>query len=328
MRSDWNNHALNFSADVEIGRFSERSREDYEDYSVGFDSRVDIRRSTNLTAGAAFGRRHEARSSPDDVGGLEPTKFDETSAIVRASHRFNRISIGIEGSGRRLEFDNARTAAGAVIDNSDRDRSQYVASVRGALEINPTSEAQVVASFNQSDYDASVDNSGFNRQSDGYAIQGGLVIDVTGTLFVDFLVGAFEQSFDDARFADLDGSTFQLGLDWNVTSLTTVTATISRSVEETTVGGASAVLRTTGSLGIGHELLRNLIISADVSNFVDDFRGITREDRTVDFSAGAQYLFHPRIVAEFGVNVTSRDSDVLLRDFDRNRYFVRLVGRL
>ena len=328
LQSDWNNHALNFSADAEFARFSDRSREDYQDYNVGFDSRVDVRRSTNITAGAAFGAQHEQRSSPDDVGGLEPTEFAVTSAQVGVFHGFNRVSFGLNGSVSRLDFDDARTAAGANINNDDRDRSEYSASLRIGLEINPTTEAQVVGSYNQTEYDASLDDLGFNRESDGYAIQGGLVLDLTGTVFVDFLVGVFAQSFDDTGLPDVNGSTFQLGVDWNVTTLTTVTAAVSRSVEETTLTGTSGVLRTSAALGIDHELLRNLILSADVSNVIEDFRGIARDDRTFDFRAAAQYLIHPRFVAEFGVNMTTRDSDVAAQDFDRNRYFLRFVGRL
>ena len=328
LQSDWNNHALSFSADAEFGRFSKRGREDYQDYTVGFDTRIDVRRSTNVTAGAAFGAQHEERSSPDDVGGLEPTEIEVTSAQIGAFHSFNRVSFGLNGSARQLDFDDARTAAGAIINNDDRDRTEYGASMRIGLEINPTSEAQVVASFNQTDYGAALDDLGFNRESDGYAIQGGLVIDITGTVFVDFLVGVFAQSFDDTRLADVDGSTFQLGVDWDITPLTTVTVAVSRSVEETTLTGTSGVLRTSAALGIDHELLRNLILSADVSNVNEDFRGIARDDRTFDFRAGARYLIHPRFVAEFGVNMTTRDSDVAAQDFDRNRYFLRFAGRL
>lgn len=328
LQSDWNNHALNFSADAEFARFSSRGREDYQDYTVGFDSRMDVRRSTNITAGAAFGAQHEQRSSPDDVGGLEPTEIAVTSARIGASHRFNRVSIGLNGSARQLNFDDARTAAGAIINNDDRDRTEYDASARIGLEVNPTTVAQVVASFNQNKYDTSLDDLGFNRESDGYAIQGGLVIDLTGTVFVDFLVGVFTQSFDDTSLSDVDGSTFRLGVDWDITPLTTVTVAVSRSVEESTLTGTSGVLRTSTALGIDHELLRNLIIGADVSNVIEDFGGIDRDDQTLDFRAGAQYLIHPRIIAEVGVNVTTRDSDVAAQDFDRNRYFLRFVGRL
>lgn len=328
LQSDWNNHALNFIAGAEFGRFSDRSRENYEDFVVGFDTRLDVRRSTNLTAGAAFNGEHEERSSPDDVAGLEPTEINVTSAQVGFFSRLNRVSFGLNGNGSRLDFDDATTAAGAVINNDDRDRAEYDASVRVGLEINPTTEAQVVASYNQTEYDASLDDLGFNRESDGYAVQGGMVIDVTGTVFIDFLVGVFEQSFDDVRLAKVDGSTFQLGVDWDATPLITVTVAVSRSVEETTLGGTSGVLRTSAAVGIDHELRRDIILSADVSNFSEDFRGINRDDQTVDFSAGAQYLIHPRIVAEFGVNVTSRDSNVAAQDFDRNRYFLRIVGRL
>ena len=328
MQSDWNNHALNFSADAEIARFSERDRENYEDYNVAFDSRLDVRRSTNITAGAGFGAGHEPRTSPDDVAGIEPTEFNHTSAQAAAHYRINRLSLTLSGSGNRIDFDDSISAAGAAINNDDRDRSAYEGSLRFGFEISPTSEAQLVGSIRQVKYDDSVDDRGVNRDSDGFSVEAGVVLDITGVVFVNVLVGAFEQSYDDPTFSDIDGASFRLGLNWDVTALTTVTGAVTRSVEETTQATASGVLRTSVELGVDHELFRNLIISAGVASFTQDFEGVPREDQTLDLSFGAQYLLHPRIVLEFGANVTSRDSDIATQDFDRNRYFFRFVGRL
>lgn len=328
VQSDWSNHALNFSANGEVARFADRSRENYEDFFVGFDSRFDVRRSTNVFAGASFSDRHENRSSPDDVVGLEPTEFDIISSNIGGFHRFNRLSIRVEGTGDRLDFDDASTAAGVNINNDDRDRVEYRASARFGYEINPTSSAQVALIYNKVDYDDSFDDLGLNRDSDGYAVQVGAVIDLTGLISTDFLIGVFEQSFDDPTFGNIDGSTFQLGVTWDVTPLTTVTGSLSRSVQQSTLAATSGVLRSSAAVGINHELLRNLILSADFLGTRDDFRGTTREDEILDFSIGAQYLINRRVTAEVGLQAVERDSDLAAFDFDRNRIFFRLVGRL
>ena len=86
--------------------------------------------------------------------------------------------------------------------------------------------------------------------------------------------------------------------------------------------------RSSAAVGINHELLRNLILSADFLGTRDDFRGTTREDEILDFSIGAQYLINRRVTAEVGLQAVERDSDLAAFDFDRNRIFFRLVGRL
>ena len=67
VRSNFPRHELNFWAIANIGRYASEDGEDFEDYEVGFDGRIDAIRDANLFGGVVYAIRHEGRGSPDDV---------------------------------------------------------------------------------------------------------------------------------------------------------------------------------------------------------------------------------------------------------------------
>ena len=71
LRSDWNNHALNFDGALTVARYADHESEDYEDFRFGTDGRIDITRNNNATALVRYQELHEERSSPDDESGTE-----------------------------------------------------------------------------------------------------------------------------------------------------------------------------------------------------------------------------------------------------------------
>ena len=52
IRSDWNNHALNFEANGTFGRYLSETSENYEDVRVGIGGRLDITRTIQTGGGA------------------------------------------------------------------------------------------------------------------------------------------------------------------------------------------------------------------------------------------------------------------------------------
>ena len=68
VRSDWTKHAFDLYAKAAIGRYADQTDEDFEDFSVGTNGRLDITQRAKLRAGVSYDRLHEGRGSPDDVG--------------------------------------------------------------------------------------------------------------------------------------------------------------------------------------------------------------------------------------------------------------------
>ena len=257
LNSDWNNHALNFSAGADIGRNLRSTNEDYEDYNFAADGRVDIRRDTSATANVKYEQLHEDRGSPDDVGGITPTEYTKLSSGIGFRNKWNRVSMTVGLDAEMQDYDDVATT-GNPINNDDRDRDQYTLSTRLGYEIVPEYEGFVKASYNTIDYDAGVDDNGFNRDSDGYEITAGTRLDLSGVLSGDVFAGYRSQDYDDARLETISGPVVGAALTWNVTALTTVKGSVSRTVLETTQSGASGFFNTRVGASVDHELRRNL----------------------------------------------------------------------
>jgi len=145
-------------------------------------------------------------------------------------------------------------------------------------------------------------------------------------------VGYLGQYYRDNQFNDINAMNAGGALTWNATTLTTVNARVARIIQETTTTGASGVLRTTGSLGVDHELLRTLILSGVFTVTNDDYDGVNRRDYYYIGTVGARYLVNRYVYADLSYRHAYRDSsgsaDVRDNNYEQNLVRFGLTGQL
>lgn len=326
--SNFSRHALNLSGSADIGRYADNSDENFEDYGLGFDGRIDVTSKANLSGGAAYAQKHEDRGSPDDVKGTEPTEFTTVSANAALFHEFGRFNGTLSGEFIRYDFEDVDISPGGKINQDDRDRDEHLVALRLGYEIVPEYEAYVKGSYNTRDYDAAVDDNLLNRDSDGFEVVAGARIDLTGLLVGDVFVGYHEQYYDDSALSTASGASAGASLTWTVTPLTTVRGSLSRSVVETTSAGASSYLATVVGVGVDHKLLRNLQIGASVSYENDDYEGISRSDDLFEAGLSLDYYWTRNLFVGVAYDFRSRDSDVSGGDYTQNRVMLRIGARM
>ena len=81
-------------------------------------------------------------------------------------------------------------------------------------------------------------------------------------------------------------------------------------------------------LDVTHELLRNLLLNANVGYTRDDFQGTSRTDNTYDPGVGVSYLINRNLSVNATYRFTTRDSDDTDREFDRNLVLVGITARM
>lgn len=326
VRSDWSRHSLLFDIDGAIGLFYDNDSEDYEDARVGASGRLDIDSETYLAALGNFQQLHEDRGSPDDVSGREPTEFNVWTGGGELFRRFGPLSATASGRFERLNFVDVDSLVGTTlteINNDDRDRDVITSSGKLAYELLPETSVFVRGSGNWRDYKDDVDDSGVNRDSDGYGFGGGVEVDLGGLLFGDFFIGYREQDYDAAALEDLSGVSFSGELTWNVTPLTTVVAAARRTIEETTIAGSSGFFANRGTLSVDHELMRNVLVLLDGGFQRNDYEGIDRQDDIVTAGAEARYLVTRNLYLSGAYRFRNRDSDSGA-DFTENAGLVKV----
>ena len=328
LRSDWNNHALRLHADTRLARYADQNSEDYTDYTLSTDGRVDVLHDLRFYGGAGYALRHEPRSSPDNQGGTEPTEYALYSAQAAIEKVFNRLSLRLDGRAERYDFSNVRNSSGATIDQSGRNRDQGEIALRAGYELAPLRQVYLQGALNTRDYDAARDANGFARSSNGYGLVVGTEYDLTGVTFLDVFAGYRQQDYDDARLQNMSGWTAGAKLTWNVTRLTTVTAGLTRDIEETTLSGASGYFATRTEVRVDHELLRNLLLNARLGYEQDAFEGISRDDDYFSAGLGAKYLMNRNFSLSGGYGYRMRESSAANSDFVENVIFLRLSAHL
>lgn len=326
--SNWNSHFLQLRGQANIERHASNEGEDVEEFTVGTSGRLDIRRASNVTAGLEFASLTEDRGSPDDVNGVEPTQYNRVTGSAGFSNRWNRFKVESGVRIRQFDFDDVRRGTGAVINNDDRDRDEYRLNLRGGYEIVPEYEAYAELIGSKIDYDSSVDDSGVNRDSDGYELRLGARIDLTELLFGDVYAGYINRDYDAVSLRSVEEVTSGVDLTWNVTRLTTLTGTVRREVSETTLTSASGNLQTSAGAQVDHELLRSLILSAGVGVSTDKFEGTNREDDYFRSLFQARYLLNRNLQLTVRYEYTDRNSSLAGADYDRNILLIRLRGQL
>ena len=329
LRSNWSNHQLEIWGRASIGRYDDETSEDYEDYDAGFTSRWDIKRWTNIKINTRFQRLHEDRGSPDDVGGINPTEYDLLTPEIEFNHTENRVSIRLNSRWDVLDFDDSLGSLG-VINQDDRDRTQWQGQAELGYAISSGVRAFVEGIIDNRDYDLVPDDNGFNRDSSGYGFVAGLYVELTGKLSARGSIGYRKQKFDDDPvLIDFSGVVWSMDTIWQPSEMTTITLFASRKIEETTLDGFSAFFASTGGIVIDHEFRRNLIGSASFEYQKWDYQGtqsITRQDEIIRAMVELIYMMNRHLWVSARFTHVSRDSNLVGQDYDRNVALVSLRG--
>lgn len=327
LQSNFGRHALAFYSDADIGRYLDHSREDYNDYTVGGQGRLDVVGRSHLDLGSSYKHLHEDRASPNNVNGLTPTEYDDTNVTFSGTAALARVNAQAGMSYDRLDYSNVTSQTGTVIDNSSRNRDEYDFTTQVGYEIAPLRTVFVRGVYNMRNYDQAVDFGGVDRTSHGYEVALGASYDLTGVTFAQAFVGYRAQNYDAASLSTVSGVSAGGRLIWNVTTLDTVTASLTRDIDETTVGGASSYFSTDGSIRLDHELLRNLILHAQALYGNDSFNGIGRNDHREQAGFGAIYQMSRYFSLSGDYTFRARQSNASGQDFTENVVALRLTAR-
>lgn len=330
-QSNWNRHAFNVRLAADIARYDEFGERDYEDYFLLINGRVDVRNRSYLSYSADYMDLHEDLNSRDAEQGLEPTRYTLIGGSLGYDHTFNRLSVGVLGGLRRLDFENATALDGSVLDNQDRDRDEAFGSLHVGYQFQTDKQAFVRFGLNELDYDQALDRNGISRNSDGWTADAGLAFNITGKLDGDVFVSYHDQSYDDPGLPGVSGWAGGAGLHWRPTFLTSVRARIMSNVQPTTYQYSSGYLRTLYSVRVDHELLRSLQINAQVSYSDNDYQltadapqDARSKDKLLQYGVGLSYFINRYLFLSASYTHDTLSSNLPLDEYDVNRIWLTL----
>jgi len=340
-QSDWREHALNFYAAADLTRYDRYTIENTNDYRLSGEGRYDIDIDSSVYGGLRYSRDHQDRESPEGRNGLQPTVYYAGRAYAGWFRQFGKTSVRVAGTVLDLNYRDVPFLTGggqiAIINNDDRDRTQYTAGVRVGYEASPRAEPFVQLALDDRRYKNPDDLSqipalpqyaGLERNSNGYRAVGGLRYNVPRVLKAEFYAGWLGQNYLDWRLADVSKPAFGMALQWQATDRLRVNAVIDRTVEETTVlqvvpslVPASSFVNTYLVANAAYRATDRLTLRVLGSASRVAYQGIPRTDDYYSAGAGIFFKLERRLFVDLSYLYRTLHSSEPFEDFKKNQVF-------
>jgi hypothetical protein len=331
---------LEVSANLE--RYMDQGSENSDDGFARGSVRIRPDPTLQLTSDFNLVRRAEDRRNLGSFT-LAPTpvRFTSVESQVGAEKALGSLRFGLSGRVRRASYNSGTAPDGTGIDYSFRNFNIYQGTARVGFSRTGSSQLYLAGTYNRRLYDQRPGDPNFDpltrfdRTSSGYRIELGYNRQVSALLFFMGQIGYLRQDFADSRLRDIQGLSFSGNLLYNFTPLTSVTARASRTLDETVTPLAAGNLRSEVAVRVDHELLRNLIVSADV-RYADiqpsdvtegadaaDLLRFARQSQEFETGASARYLLSRKITIDGDIRYRLRSSSDPTIGFNN---FVAMLG--
>jgi hypothetical protein len=328
LRSNWLNDALQVYAQLDHYAYDSHGSESHSNWIVGGAGKFGFGPGSFLGARAYYFDTHESRISPDlSELALSPTRYRQAHADTTGQVTFNRLSLLATVNFDRYDFDDTRLVGGGLIDNGDRDRNVYELTGRASYELAPNQAIFVQATYDTRDFDRMLDRNGFDPSSHGYRLDAGAAMMMTPLIQATVYAGYLKQNYV-APLKDADGLDFNAKIDWFATETLTAHLTASRTIEDTTVDGASTMDVRAVGVSADYELLRNVILQAKFGYSDNKFDGIPRDDKITSAGLQGKYLLNEYLNAYAGYEFQKRSTNAIGRKFNDNLLTIGLRGQL
>lgn len=322
--SDWTRHAVGVTGNFDSRQYFSRSEFDWVDWDVGAYGRYDVSAFTNVDARYRHYRDHLDVYSFDvqRSGIFRPVPYDSDEFQAGASTSFNRLGLLGNVLYRTYRFEDTTFAGLPSGRVSLNDFDTVIGSVGSSYAFGQGRYANLIFRVQDISY---TQQESRGRDSFTWEVLGGATYDFDGVWQARFAFGWRERSYSDPNLKNLSGPAVEGEVTWAPTLLTTVRLNVSRTIEESIRQDAVSFNRTQGGLGVDHEFLRNVILSAD---FRADYREYQRPDETaLDalFTLTARYLVN-RNLSVIGTYSHARRLEATggFPEFDRNLLQLRL----
>ncbi|THD42611.1 MAG: hypothetical protein E7774_14745 [Bradyrhizobium sp.] len=251
------------------------------------DGRYDASRDLSFDAEGRFNIAEQTLASLGLGGGAGPTEHPLVStygATIGGAQKFGDLTLALHGTWDRTDYQSITGVDLASDDFNDwglRGRASY----RLSEAVSPFVELDADARR----YDASIDYTGYDRNSDGWQGLVGATLAFTKLLTGEASVGYGARAYADPRLPNFGAPVFDASLIWSMTPLTTITAKAQTTLGDAVVAGASGAVTRTYSLDIAHELTRAVTLGATASWTGDDYVGVTQRDSNTNLALRAEY---------------------------------------
>jgi len=327
LKSDFIRHALQASINAERGIYDKNSSENYTDYKAALSGQIDVTGQTAIPLSFSYEREHYDRDTPDDVIGRDPTEYSLWTGTMGLIHKGRRFVMKAIATMRSYIFDDNTNAVGVAIDNSTRDRKEWSLYTSIGLPEEGYFAPFVYSDLIKVDYDSATDTSGFNRDSAGYEVGVGTIVNISEVTKASFNVGHVTRNADDPNLEDISDVTYGMNIVWEPSTLAAFTLSGKRTVEETVQPGSQGSLRDNITLRMNYELYPNFFLAPMVDYEQRDYEGVDREIERVTGGVDMTYKMNQNLWLSGAYRYITQEekgSRLVQDDFESNNFNLSL----
>lgn len=257
--SDWSRDALGGYLAVDDTRTLDTPSQSHTDATLSLGGGLDVGRD-RLTLGVAHLAQHEGRSQLDALPTDRPVFFTLDNARAAYTTTFARWTLTPAAEVSRWRYD-ATTIFGRPASQAYRDRTVAQGGVTLGYELAPLRSLLLVARAIGQGYPHTPAGQPAS-DSTGFQLLAGLDYDDDAVWRYRVLLGGEQRRF--AAFPTRNAFIAEADAAWSPTGMTTLHATLARSIEDAAQEGVSGYTYTSARLTIDHEYLRNLVLNASI----------------------------------------------------------------
>lgn len=301
VRSEWLRHELRLLANGGFGFYPTASSQNYQNYLVQLDGRLDIREDFYASGMVAVRRATEALGTPNTEFASAPTVVDTIPVEFSLYQRFNRFFYRATVAGTRYwYYDNSVIAAGGL-PAASRDRVEYEERIRLGYEVSEDVSLWVQPSLQQRIYDIYVNAAGQARDSTGWGLNVGATVSIGKKSKLEGFIGYQTLTYI-ADGSNTPATVFGLSGTWNGYEPLTIRPAISRTINESAYSNYQNYVSTTVGVDFTYVIHDAWTAVGGTSLNAADFSpaaGVANVSARTDYfwraSVGLLYSFRPQL---------------------------------
>jgi hypothetical protein len=313
--SNWSRHGVGVDAWASRQIYAKAKEDNSTDYNISGRGRLDIVRDFYLDLEASHARLLNSRLDPEvPADTIEPIYRTQDTASLRLVRTVSRMQLAFAATAQKDDFGLIDRPAGGTYNFNMRDRDYVSYGGRVTYAVSPDFAVFGAVLSDKAERPNSTVGS---LDAKSASVVGGANFDLSNLARGEIAVGYLRQVYDRPGAKTDSGVAVNTELQWFPTQLTTVSLAGSRrtapSFDIESPGGIDKSV----SIGVDHELLRNVILSGRASYVDTDFAIIDRRDKQARLGAGASYRMNRNLRFDLGYNYTDQQS----RGFNARRSF-------
>jgi hypothetical protein len=289
--SNWGRNQLQAEAGLKIREFASKSTEDELGWYLRSSGRLDVYGQSYLTGGVDIEHRYIRREDDDfPITATGPLPYTSYGLNGRGTYQAGRVRLTGGGFIRADRYSNIRAVGGGTLDLSGRDLTALGGDIRGEYAVSPDTAVFVQASVVDNNYRFGGGVFGPDRDANEIRVLAGATFDITALMRGEIGVGYLTRDYSDPAYQQISGLALNGTVEYFPTELTTLTLRVRREVEDSIIQGVGGFVNLGGSLRVDHELLRNLLLKAQIDYFRQTYKQADRADNVISLSGGGTYF--------------------------------------